>query len=190
MVDWPEYEARVDIGVSEGGSPDDGQGSIRAMTPHGTMLFDIRIPWKAYALAVLRHRGAAPAMVRVYAPELLGAEEERKTFSVRYDSLAAGPAADIDKAKALAPFEVDGWRGRTSDLGNMHRRDKHGLYEVTFTRHVLDRHPIEPVPSIPHAVLAAQRALAELETIIPVSGSTGSIAIDRAIAILRDGLGR
>ena len=36
---------------------------------------------------------------------------------------------------ALAQFEVDGWKGRTSDLGNMHRRSGDG-YRVTFRRFV------------------------------------------------------
>ncbi len=40
-----------------------------------------------------------------------------------------------DPAEALAPFEVDGWKGRSGDLGNMHRHVGNG-YRVVFFRHV------------------------------------------------------
>ena len=39
------------------------------------------------------------------------------------------------KQEALAPFEVDGWRGRKDDLGNQHRGTGNG-YRVTFIRFV------------------------------------------------------
>lgn len=188
MCEWPEHEARVDISIAQGGG--DAEGNIRVATPSGTMLFDIKIPWEEYAHAVLRSRGGVSAMVRLFAPELLGAEIERKTLQVFYDGPSA-PQAAVQAAKdlVLKPFEIDGWRGEPSDLGNHHCRVKGAAntYEVNFRRHVLDRFPIDPVPSIPHAVLAAQRALADLEAIAPVNSSP---TIKRAIAILRDGLGR
>ena len=44
-------------------------------------------------------------------------------------------------AKAFAPYEIDGWKGRVSDLFNHHRRSKinkhgEGGYKVVFTRFV------------------------------------------------------
>lgn len=187
--EWPEYPVSVDISMPSSGT--ESEGAIRVMLADGhAMLFDVRIPWADYAMAVLRSRGGAPGVVRIYAPELAGAITERKTLPIFFD----GPGSPRDAfrkaaAETLKPYEVDGWSGSVDDLSNFHRRVK-GLastYEVNFTRHILDGHPIEPVPSIPHAVLAAQRALAELETIAPVNSSP---TISRAIAILRDGLGR
>lgn len=40
---------------------------------------------------------------------------------------------NADKDEILAPFEVDGWRARRSDLGNGHRRRGNG-FAVVFTR--------------------------------------------------------
>lgn len=42
-------------------------------------------------------------------------------------------------AKALAPFEVDGWVGRKEDLKNFHRVERKGnkiSYRVSFVRYV------------------------------------------------------
>lgn len=42
-----------------------------------------------------------------------------------------------DKAAVLAPYEIDGWVARESDLGNGHRRTRDNAgYRVTFTRNV------------------------------------------------------
>lgn len=69
-------------------------------------------------------------------PELVGKKYEHKTEIV--------PRPDVgynDKnrneiaAKAFAPFEVEGWKGRVDDLFNSHMRTKEG-YRVIFTRYV------------------------------------------------------
>lgn len=40
-------------------------------------------------------------------------------------------------AAALAPFEIDGWKGRADDFFNHHRRGSGGV-RVTFTRYVAE----------------------------------------------------
>lgn len=65
--------------------------------------------------------------------ENIGKIREQKTEYVRwYD-----PGKTNSKQDALAPFEIDGWKGRESDLGNHHRRDPISQkYSVNFTRFV------------------------------------------------------
>lgn len=61
---------------------------------------------------------------------------EHKTESVPFKS-RFGKGDAVAKARALAPFEVDGWKGRVDDLGNMHKSTGDGTgYHVVFTRHV------------------------------------------------------
>lgn len=66
-------------------------------------------------------------------PDHLGKDVEQKHEIVPYDG--SWMDSNEDKRKALAPFEVDGWQGSLSDLGNGHRRTKKG-YRVSFTRYV------------------------------------------------------
>lgn len=69
-------------------------------------------------------------------PGHVGKMRETKTECVPFP-LQYGKYDDNEaKHAALAPFEVDGWKGYPGDLGNHHRGDsKHG-YNVTFTRFV------------------------------------------------------
>lgn len=67
-------------------------------------------------------------------PQVVGKRAENKTEIV--------PISFTEKnekkiAKALAPFEVDGWHARRSDLGNHHCRIPDGKHQrVVFFRHV------------------------------------------------------
>jgi len=69
---------------------------------------------------------------------LLGKKREHKTEFVPFLSSDYMERRE-DAAKALAPFEVDGWEGRAADYANSHKRVNMGGVEgalVTFIRHV------------------------------------------------------
>lgn len=59
---------------------------------------------------------------------LFGASREVKSEQVVW--------GDATKEDAVAPFEVDGWRARLSDVGNYHNRISHDIYNVMFFRFV------------------------------------------------------
>lgn len=69
--------------------------------------------------------------------ERVGKIYEHKEEIVSFDGGYAAPGLPRENAAApvLAPFEVDGWKGRVDDLFNSHRRTKDG-YRVTFTRYI------------------------------------------------------
>lgn len=54
----------------------------------------------------------------------------------RYPPARSERTIEASKRKALAPYEVDGWQGRASDLGNHHRSQGNDTYLVTFDRYV------------------------------------------------------
>ena len=71
--------------------------------------------------------------------DYVGMRYEHKDENVPYNG---EHYADPDKRERIARktfkrFETDGWRGRTSDLFNHHRRTEDG-YMVTFTRYVAE----------------------------------------------------
>lgn len=71
------------------------------------------------------------AEVTVRGLDLVGTRREHK------EEFVPCKGSPTDKTALLAPFEVDGWGARKSDLGNYHRysRDPEG-YRVMFTRNV------------------------------------------------------
>lgn len=75
-----------------------------------------------------------------FRPDRVGMRPENKVEIVdrpkSYDSKTKQNEID----KALAPFEVDGWRADRSDLTNHHRRVGNDKVRVRFFRHV----PVEP----------------------------------------------
>lgn len=71
-------------------------------------------------------------------PELVGMRRESKEETIKSEHLPyvkEGPLRENLARPLLAPFEVDGWKGRVDDLFNQHRRTKEG-YRVTFVRYV------------------------------------------------------
>lgn len=66
-------------------------------------------------------------------PDVVGMTVENKTEVVLYDCTNKDQKV-LDKA--LAPFEVDGWKARRSDMSNHHRRTPSGEQRVVFLRHV------------------------------------------------------
>jgi hypothetical protein len=68
--------------------------------------------------------------------ENLGKRREVKEEVVPFSGYSN--SSDEEKARALAPFEINGWCARRSDLGNHHRIDAANPagYRVVFTRFV------------------------------------------------------
>lgn len=88
--------------------------------------------------ALITGLSGQPIRFQVRGADRLGMDLETKTEFVpceeypRHDDNAA-------KDRALAPFEVEGWSARRSDLGNSHcssERDGVPGYHVVFRRHV------------------------------------------------------
>jgi hypothetical protein len=75
----------------------------------------------------------------------LGKKREHKYELVPYVPVW-GKKEHAAKQRALAPFEVDGWRGNSLDLGNFHRGNQIDGYRVSFTRFVDNDAPQEPTP--------------------------------------------
>lgn len=75
---------------------------------------------------------------------LIGSTSENKQVIVNVPEGMYSRDADALRA-ILAPLEVDGWRGDTSDLTNGHRSAGRGKQTVTFRRHVwADGSPVLP----------------------------------------------
>lgn len=71
-------------------------------------------------------------------PEHVGKRAEHKIETVPFAGKYARGSmmSQTEKIRALAPFEINGWRGEKSDLGNMHRGGTRDGYRVRFTRYV------------------------------------------------------
>lgn len=99
-----------------------------------------------FALAVTA-QAVSGVKVIVRGLDLVGTKHEVKTEFVPHTTQYSCRAGDRKAiaAAAFAPFEVDGWKGRSDDLFNGHRMaEKDGVRgaRVTFTRNV----PIEVSP--------------------------------------------
>lgn len=70
-------------------------------------------------------------------PSLVGKIHQHKEVIVPYSGgyIPVGETRRTVAKQALAPFEVEGWQGRTDDLFNHHRKIAEG-YRVTFVRYV------------------------------------------------------
>lgn len=102
----------------------------------GTQCVTVRIGLATFAEA-LTGLGHADCEFN-FRPELVGMRRENKNEVVPCDHLPyakEGLPRENLAAPLLAPFEVDGWKGRVDDLFNQHNRTKEG-YRVTFVRYV------------------------------------------------------
>lgn len=73
-----------------------------------------------------------------FRPDLVGLRRETKDEWIAGDPLPyarEGLPRENLAAPRLAPFEVDGWKGRVDDLFNHYRRNREGA-RVTFVRYV------------------------------------------------------
>lgn len=93
----------------------------------GIRFLEVGMTLEAFAQAVtgLSHQ---PCEIELRGIENVGKVRELKTEVVPFNYSS-------DKPAALAPFEVDGWKGYAGDLGNPHKVADGG-YRVSFTRYV------------------------------------------------------
>lgn len=93
----------------------------------------------AEMMAALTNLSNRPCIVEWRGLDRLGWKHENKTEAVPFAATYSANAAAVakSKAKALKPFEVDGWVGTPADLGNGHKatKDRTG-YHVAFHRWV------------------------------------------------------
>lgn len=96
----------------------------------------IHVSLQAFAEALMGS-GDRPCTFE-WRPSRVGKIHETRKQIVPYHGYYRHGSAEERRAKAdaLAPFEVDGWRGNPSDLGNMHRSLGDGQYRVLFARYV------------------------------------------------------
>lgn len=90
-------------------------------------------------IGALTGRGMVPAEATYYGLNRVGAVREVKTENVKWvQPRNANKPEEIERLKewAIRPHELDGWKGRLSDLGNPHHRNPDGTYSVTFVRFV------------------------------------------------------
>lgn len=100
----------------------------------GTPFLALQVSLEAFANAITG-RASQDCTLELRGLDNLGKRREVKHERVPYTRVY-GAYAQLAKAKALAPFEVDGWRGHASDLGNHHKGSDATGYTVSFTRFV------------------------------------------------------
>jgi len=104
----------------------------------GSQFVSVRVPLAEFAEALtgLAHVDCEFDL----RPDLVGMRRENKEEFVPggIPYTAREAQQKIIAAELLAPFEIDGWKGREADLFNHHRRNSCGA-RVTFVRYV----PIE-----------------------------------------------
>lgn len=89
-------------------------------------------------------------------PETVGMTAQGKTDVVPFERPWGLRGVDLEAAitAALAPFEVDGWEARRSDMTNQHRRSGEKGQRVHFSRHVPTVTQLDP-PRTNHETFAA-----------------------------------
>jgi hypothetical protein len=105
----------------------------------GCRILELDVPLADFAAALTgRYLNDVPG---TYWPAPVGARAEIKREVVPFDSSGVPYAAERDGRyahpavdAALAPFEVDGWKGDRSDLFNGHRHAGDKLQKVKFRR--------------------------------------------------------
>jgi hypothetical protein len=101
-------------------------------------IVEVKMTTEAFALAVTG-LGSVEATAEFNDSGNVGMVAQNKTEMVPIPSSGKTRGGEWE-AKALAPFEVNGWRARSGDISNHHRwsRDKNGQewQSVVFFRHV------------------------------------------------------
>lgn len=95
----------------------------------GVQFVDAKLSLKQFADLLTSQIVCTEADLRT---EFVGYVAENKEEEVHTPGYSVN---DSDKAALLSSHEVDGWKARSDDLGNGHRRTKKG-YNVIFYRHV------------------------------------------------------
>jgi hypothetical protein len=102
----------------------------------GARFVAARIDLESFALAITG-QASLPCDLDIRGLDRLGKKHEVKTEIVSYEGARFTDDLRVDPAAiaALAPYEVDGWKGRVEDLFNHHNRSG-PLCRVTFDRWV------------------------------------------------------
>lgn len=100
----------------------------------GITFLELQVSLEAFTHAITG-RASQDCTLELRGLDNLGKRREVKHERVPYTRVY-GEYEQLAKAKALAPFEVDGWRGYAGDLGNHHKGNDTTGYSVSFTRFV------------------------------------------------------
>jgi hypothetical protein len=99
----------------------------------GTQFLSLEIPLAEFAKALTLGSGDCEFELR---PKNVGKTHEYKEEIVPVaDNYVPYDKRELAAIAVVAPFEVDGWVARLSDVFNNHRRTPNG-YRVTFHRYV------------------------------------------------------
>ena len=103
----------------------------------GTQFTEIEMSLEAFTLAITGMTGQ-PCTFELRGIEHIGKSRQWKKCLVPYIPTHDGASLSgrMEKRRILAPYEVEGWRGNDSDLGNYHKRNSENEYTVTFQRFV------------------------------------------------------
>lgn len=119
------------------------QGSRNAIPMHititdkisGCRVCEVWMALDEFTKALTSSQGAAQMEWFSDAPIGMKAENKEEFVPFTNDN-TYGEGSEERIAKALAPFEVDGWTARHGDMGNHHRGSDATGYRVVFFRHV------------------------------------------------------
>jgi hypothetical protein len=106
----------------------------------GVAFLDIDMSMENFAYA-LTQSSNIPCNLTLHDIENVGKKIETKEELVPFRSGAERYGSREErnaKLAALKPFEIDGWKGNISKVGNWHYGDSERGYLVTFTRYVED----------------------------------------------------
>jgi len=130
-----QFKAEVSI-LRFNGSSDGYRVEIKDRDSGARMLVILSLEEFARCLGGLVSDAAGQA-IRL---PLFGTTEERKSELVPHSASSYLPSdapRTPEEDESLRPFEVDGWRGHTTDMRNQHRGDGKGSCRVGFSRDVL-----------------------------------------------------
>ena len=133
-------EGAISIGRTSGGPNEDATPVRIEITDElsRTRVIDIRMSLEAFADALMGH-GFRPCSITFNDTGTVGMKGENKTELVPFDMYGGSRSDEERIKKALAPFEVEGWRARSSDMTNGHcstTKDGKRHQSVVFFRHV------------------------------------------------------
>lgn len=146
-------KGRISIGRSYGGAREDEPVSIRVEDQlSGLEVISIRMTLEDFATALMG-QGFIPCTFDYNDTKRIGMHREVKTELVKFNCYRDRPSRQVNASNyaeveeeylrsKLAPFEVDGWSGRTYDLTNGHNIvtiDGESYQKVGFMRFVNEK---------------------------------------------------